>query len=186
MVGFGRFGPQAYSCPDRLPFWASRPNHSQWCCLLSSPKFNSTGTSSELCERSIRCSAIFPDLRKSQAQGKKAIGHPWHVSDLSWGVFGPRAITYFAKKLRLLDKACPPEVFYPVHEDQAHGPFCSGFDVEKLTTPNTLTIHLWNEMLRQPSDLRPENPRDTLIIERGCFVERFCRKELSLQLVTNG
>src|SRR5262249_42639632 len=128
---------------------------------------------------------FFRISERAKLHARKLLGIPWHVSDLSWGVFGPRAITYFAKKLRLLDKACPPEVFYPVHEDQAHGPFCSGFDVEKLTTPNTLTIHLWNEKLRQPSALRPENPRDTLIIEEGCFFERFCRNELNLRVVTN-
>ena len=76
---------------------------------------------------------FFPMKARAKLYAKKLLGRPRHVSDLNWGVFGPHAITHFAKKLRLFDKACPPEVFYPVHHSQAHGPFCSGFDVEKLT-----------------------------------------------------
>jgi Alpha 1,4-glycosyltransferase conserved region len=125
----------------------------------------------------------FYKLRKRiELRLRKLAGVPVHARDMRWGVFGPDALTYFVQKQGLTAHAAKPEVFYPIHAREAHSLFSDQCDVRHLIRPATLTVHLYNEMLRRPSQLRPNNPVGKLIVDRGSFVAEFARKELGFRL----
>ena len=113
---------------------------------------------------------------------RKAVGWPRHVTTMRWGVFGPRALTWFAKLSGEAEQAAAREVFYPVGSRSAHGPLIAGWDAEARFTEQTIGLHLWNEALRKPSKLRPKNPKGKLIIEPDSFVARYAKRELGLTL----
>src|SRR5699024_7235342 len=54
-------------------------------------------------------------LRKKSYQFRSAVGAPVPLSKMKWGTTGPTALTYYAKKLGLIDKARPIDAFYPLH-----------------------------------------------------------------------
>lgn len=72
-----------------------------------------------------------------------ALKSDYGVSAMSWGIAGPRALTYFAGQHQLDNLARPTDVFYPVAFDSAQNLFDPEFDVARLITPRTLCIHLW-------------------------------------------
>ncbi len=109
-------------------------------------------------------------------------GNPVPVEALPWGVFGPQALTYFIKKNNLLDQVKPRECFYPIHHSQAHLPFMANIDISQFIKEQTTLIHLWNEMLRKPSYLRPHNLPGQLLIEKGSYFETFAQRTLGYKL----
>jgi hypothetical protein len=109
-------------------------------------------------------------------------GDPVDVQDLPWGVYGPQALTYFVKKHQLLPNVSKQGVFYPVHHSSAHALLSSKYDVTPLITTSTISVHLWNAKLRQPSRIRPNNPPGKIIIERGSFVHKFAREQLGFKI----
>ena len=113
---------------------------------------------------------------------RKALGAPVHAAHLPWGVLGPSALTHFALKHRLANRAAPSEAFYPVGYNEAHGPLLAGWDTAARLGPRTLGIHLWNYMLGKPSRLRRRVPRADELIEPGSFVGRFARDELGISV----
>ncbi|MEN6541028.1 hypothetical protein [Parvibaculum sp.] len=113
---------------------------------------------------------------------RKWTGRPRHVSRMTWGVFGPMALTHFIGKHGLTGEAVGRDVFYPVPYTDAHSLFMADADIERCLESTTLAIHLWNEALRRPSHLRPDNPTGRLFVEKGSFVERYAREELGFAL----
>jgi Alpha 1,4-glycosyltransferase conserved region len=109
-------------------------------------------------------------------------GFPVDVQDLPWGVYGPRALTYFVQRNNLHCFAQPSDVFYPVDWREAHALFASAFNNGTLITTSTIAVHLWNYVLRRPSKIRPHNPVGKLIVEKDCFVERFAREQLGFRM----
>lgn len=80
---------------------------------------------------------------------KKMFGVGKSLSDMPWGVIGPKAITYYTHKLNLLDVVQPADILYPVHYQCVINNLCtSGLTVNDITSSRTLCIHLYNEMLR--------------------------------------
>jgi Glycosyltransferase sugar-binding region containing DXD motif len=125
---------------------------------------------------------FYPFRKRMQLRLRKLEGAPIGVEEMEWGVFGPDALTHFVKKNDLVSLASAPEVFYPVRPEQAHSLFSERHDVSHLIEPTTLAVHLWNELLRRPSAIRPDNPKGKLIVDKGSFVAEFARKELGFRL----
>lgn len=125
---------------------------------------------------------FYSPRKKIRLTLRKCVGRPVHVSDLKWGVFGPHALTHFVRKHALADKAAQREVYYPVHPADAHSLFLADGGVEDMLGDETVAIHMWNELLRQPSPRRPDNPPGSLLVDKGSFVETFARKELGFTL----
>jgi hypothetical protein len=113
---------------------------------------------------------------------RKWLGRPKHVARMTWGVFGPMALTYFIEKHGLVDRAESREAFYPIAYTDAHSLFMANGDIASQLTSETLAIHMWNDALRRPSHLRPTNPMGQLVVEKGSFVERYAREELGFTL----
>lgn len=76
-------------------------------------------------------------------------------STMPHGTFGPKAITALAERYGLTSHAQPTDVFYPVHPRLAERLWDPTFKLADVVTERTLTVHLWNEKLR---DLRKTAP----------------------------
>jgi hypothetical protein len=76
-----------------------------------------------------------------------------------WGAIGPRLITEFVREHPARSTILPSEVFYPLH----YGEIDLAFRPERTTecferTKQSLSLHLWNEILRMwsiPTEIMP-------------------------------
>lgn len=89
-------------------------------------------------------------------------------AQLPHGSFGPKAVTALARRHDVLKLAQPRDVFYPLPPREARRIFETGTRLEDFVSPETLTVHLWNEKLRDIKHLSP--PQGSLL--RQLF-ERF-------------
>jgi hypothetical protein len=85
--------------------------------------------------------------------------------DLPWGSFGPRAITFLAKKHGQVADAQKREVFYPLRLKDAPRIFDRDFNME--IGDSTLLVHLWNERLKHIKETKPE---------AGSLLDRFYKQ----------
>ncbi len=70
------------------------------------------------------------------------------VADMSWGMTGPRALTWYLRQRGLADLAAPIEVFYPIGCHEMH--LLTEADVSQAKariTPKTACVHIWNQSL---------------------------------------
>jgi hypothetical protein len=79
------------------------------------------------------------------------------LSHMPWGSAGPRAFTRLARRHGLDRFALPAETFYPVHWRDAAWILDPNVALEEVVTPDTLAIHLWNELIKGFKD-RPAPP----------------------------
>ena len=119
---------------------------------------------------------------RAELERRAKLGSPVDAEDLPWGVYGPRALTYFVRKNNLLGFAKARQVFYPLHWSNAHVLFSADYDVQSMLTPITVAIHLWNYAARRPSKFRPDNPVGKLFVAKDCFVEKFAREQLGFKM----
>ncbi|MDO9526443.1 MAG: hypothetical protein Q7J57_13060 [Gemmobacter sp.] len=78
-----------------------------------------------------------------------AAGHPVHVSQQPWGVWGPMMVTHFVHKLGLTDKVQPLDAFYPVtFPDRIRFLRRAGV-VRDMVTRHTTALHLWASNKRE-------------------------------------
>lgn len=97
---------------------------------------------------------------------RKRLGlQPLPLEAHKWGVAGPRAITYAARELGLLDHALRADTFYPYGPKRARDAFDPAVDILARATPETVAVHLWNEAIR---DLKKNPPPP------GSFMFRIC------------
>ena len=89
------------------------------------------------------------------------------VARMPWGATGPRAITALARRHGLDGLAWPIAAFYPVHYSRADWLRDPTISVEQIVAPDTVAIHLWNEVIRPFKEL-PAPP--------GSFLDRLHRE----------
>jgi hypothetical protein len=93
--------------------------------------------------------AWLPWRKKLRYQIRPWLGlRPLHLSELPWGVIGPRALTHFTKELGVTEYAMPQDVFYPLPPKQAKLLFEPDADIESYITERTVAIHFWNEIIK--------------------------------------
>jgi hypothetical protein len=71
------------------------------------------------------------------------------LEDMPWGVAGPEAITYYARKHDRLSEAQPVPVFYPVPYQAAEALFDDASVVEAMLSKETAAIHMWNSRINR-------------------------------------
>jgi len=89
-------------------------------------------------------------------------------TDHHWGTLGPASLTWFAKKHGQIALAKAATVFHPYPWQRAHEPFQRGTTIDDFTSEQTLTIHLYNEVLGELKEQIP--PEDSAI---GKLVEMY-------------
>lgn len=92
---------------------------------------------------------------------------PNNVARMPWGTTGPRALTALARRDGVDRWALPVEAFYPVHYAQADWVLDPATTVDRMIAPDTVAIHLWNEVIRPLKEL-PAPP--------GSFLDRLQRE----------
>lgn len=91
----------------------------------------------------------YSSTKQTRLKLKKSFGLGKNLSDMPWGVIGPKAITYYTYHSNLQQMVQPIDIFYPVHYQCVVGHLCStGLSVSDITTSRTRCIHLYNEMLK--------------------------------------
>lgn len=70
------------------------------------------------------------------------------LSQMPWGVAGPRAMTALMKEHGLYHWALPSDILYPVHWRNAHWITDPDLSLEQMITSRTVSIHLFNEIIR--------------------------------------
>jgi hypothetical protein len=86
---------------------------------------------------------------------RRALGHRLRPTDFPHGTFGPKAVTALVAKHGLTALAEPPEVFYPLAPRQARRAFDADLSLDAVATERSLTLHLWNEKIRDLKATRP-------------------------------
>jgi hypothetical protein len=71
------------------------------------------------------------------------------LSQMPWGSAGPQALTALAHRHGLAHLAEPPEVLYPARWEDAAWIRDPGVALEDVITPRTVSIHVWNERIKQ-------------------------------------
>ncbi|WP_165899937.1 hypothetical protein [Borborobacter arsenicus] len=96
-------------------------------------------------------------------------GRNFGPADLPWGTYGPLAITALARKHGLFRKAKPRDVFYPLRFRHAQSIFDPAASLDNVLTERTVTIHLWNEALKELKKTVPPHgsPLAKLLTEFG-------------------
>jgi hypothetical protein len=91
----------------------------------------------------------FPRRRRIPLQLRKLVGAPQKVADMRWGAIGPEALTYYAREFGVADRACPPDVLYPLDFRRVSLLFDPDLSLADLVTKRTTCIHLYAEMIRR-------------------------------------
>lgn len=104
-----------------------------------------------------------PFHRAPGAWMKQALGISVHPSELPFGTFGPKSITALAERHGLTGQAQPEPVFYPLHPRQAERLYDPSLQLADIMTPQTRTIHLWNEKLGALKKTTP--PDGSILVE---------------------
>lgn len=76
-------------------------------------------------------------------------GRPLHVSDMAWGVWGPRALTHFLHETEEIAYALPQSVLYPVAYRERNLLLRPDVSLEEWVRPDTLSLHFYGRRLRQ-------------------------------------
>jgi hypothetical protein len=109
----------------------------------------------KLCDMFRRPNFVPPWLSPRQKLSYRlaaALGRPIPREKFAWGVLGPAALTWYAHQYRLESFAKPPATFYPIHFREMDKLFDPSLDWDRLISPVTKTVHLWNELLRRRAD----------------------------------
>ena len=91
------------------------------------------------------------------------IGRPIPPENCQWGVFGPKALTWYVDQCGLRTQASGPETFYPVAWDD-RADLVENTDISARITAGTIGVHLWANGLRK------------LIAEQGIHRQSFLAK----------
>lgn len=87
--------------------------------------------------------------KQRRLKWQKRLGISKHISDMPWGVIGPEAITYFAKKFKVVELAQEIDVLYPLHYNRISQILTPNLNVSDIVSYRTCCIHLYNEKLRK-------------------------------------
>lgn len=96
---------------------------------------------------------------------RSIIGIDKKAANVGWGVLGPKAITYFVKKTSTTAFAQKVSVFYPIPIDNIDEIFNPDATPENYIKAETLTVHLWNEMIKQEKRKFPPE---------GSYIHKLC------------
>ena len=100
---------------------------------------------------------------------KRLFGYSKTLSEMGWGVIGPSAITYYAKKLQVDHLAQAPKVLYPIHHNETNRLLDDKISIQDIIADESVCIHLYNETLRNV---------DMDNIPNDCVLAKILRNEI--------
>ena len=108
-----------------------------------------------------------PFAARMSAHVRRFVSGRVGLERLPWGATGPLALSALAERFGVLADALPPQLLYPVPWSEAEWIFDPHQRLEHKVTPETLAVHLWNELIRRRKDEEPAS---------GSFFERLHRE----------
>lgn len=93
-----------------------------------------------------------PWLHRVRAAIRLAAHGKTDLSKMPWGSTGPRALSAMAVAHGLDHWALPQQVFYPAHYQNASWITDPGLELADVVSPDTIAIHLWNEVIKPYKD----------------------------------
>ncbi len=90
--------------------------------------------------------------RRARLRIRRALGLPVKVEDLPWGVWGPRALTWFLTRNGEDERAAAPEAFYPIPYGQLSLLLAPEAEAAGRFSTETRAVHLYHERLRRMLD----------------------------------
>lgn len=97
------------------------------------------------------------------------VGRHMRPEDMTWGTFGPRALTESLRRHKLLHLARSSDVFYPIHWSKSHLIFEAAAEVERAITSETIAVHLWGDSNQRERRKQPPQAGSWI----GSMCERF-------------
>jgi len=79
---------------------------------------------------------------------RRMMGQRPTLADMPWGSTGPNALTRILRRHGLLHLAQPADVFSPMPYLEADWIVRPGLTLDDVATPRTITVHLWNELIK--------------------------------------
>ena len=102
--------------------------------------------------------------RKAKLYFMKAIGKPVHVSCQKWGVWGPRALTWFLTKNQEDCHALETKLLYPIDWRDLSPFFLQSNEVKESYLKDAISVHLFGSRMR-------ENLRKVGEIPKGSYLQ---------------
>ena len=139
---------QPWAFKNQFVFGWEKPKHLVCNAVFGLPRFSRT-----LSKLNAFCTDEYPippwasDDEKARLTEAAKEGNPVHVSELTWGVWGPAAVTYFLKQTGEIAHAKPQEAFYPVSFKDRRKLLEPGNVIERQLTDGCYGVHLWNRRL---------------------------------------
>jgi hypothetical protein len=87
-------------------------------------------------------------VHQAEIERRAAAGDPMHVSEMPWGVWGPRALSYFLKDHDEFRHALPPHVLYPVSFAERRLYFRPASRTWRHVKEDTVSIHFYGRRCR--------------------------------------
>lgn len=89
-----------------------------------------------------------PDER-DRLQALKDAGTPVHAGEMTWGVWGPHAVTHFLRETGEIKYAFPQHVLYPFPYKERREMLKRGIDETQYVKPDTTSVHLYGRRMRK-------------------------------------
>lgn len=90
-------------------------------------------------------------------------GRRKQLTKMRWGTTGPTALTHYAVRDGVADRAANVTAFYPVHWSQVAKFVDEDQEWEQLLAQDTVLVHLFNEKLRHLTTIPPGSPLGRLL-----------------------
>ena len=87
--------------------------------------------------------------RRREMDEAREAGTPVHVSEQTWGVWGPHAITHFLGETGEIARALPQAALYPYSFAKRRRLLLPGLDHGQAITDDTQSIHLYGRRVRK-------------------------------------
>lgn len=139
---------QPWAFTNQFVFGWEKPEKLVCNAVLGLPRFSRT-----LAKLNEFCSSEYPippwasDAQKAELTEAAAQGNPVHVSELTWGVWGPAAVTYFLEQTGEMQHAMPQQAFYPISFKNRRQLLAPGDIIDRQLTDGCYGVHLWNRRL---------------------------------------
>ncbi len=89
-----------------------------------------------------------PPRRQRALEAAKAAGEALHAGQMSWGIWGPQALTHYLKKTGEVVHSLDREVLYPISFQDRRMLLRPGVDLSAMITERTLSVHLYGRRIR--------------------------------------
>ncbi|MGZ2260221.1 glycosyltransferase family 2 protein [Roseobacter sp. A03A-229] len=139
---------QPWTFTDQFVFGWEKPDRLVCNAVFGLPRFSRT-----LAHLNAFCSNEYPippwasDEEMARLTEAAARGAPVHVSELTWGVWGPAAVTHFLKETGEIAHAQPQQAFYPISFKERRDLLVPGDVIDQQLTDGCYGVHLWNRRL---------------------------------------